>query len=322
MTALPIQELRRRFEAGFSEHALLSRHTSARVGGPADVLLIAESSQDLARMAVFLWQHELPVFILGGGSNLLVSDAGVRGVVVLNRARKVIFNPADNPPSVWAESGANFGSLARQACQHGLSGLEWAVGVPGTLGGAVVGNAGAHASDMVASLIVAEILHRNACMKLASNQDPIAELWPVERLEYTYRNSVLKSQAGQAVVLAARLHLQPSNPAEATARADAFTAYRHRTQPPGATMGSMFKNPAGDYAGRLIEAADLKGLRRGQAEISSLHANFFVNHGGATAADIYSLIETAQKMVKDKFGVSLELEVELVGEWQTERSPK
>ncbi len=196
------------------------------------------------------------------------------------------------------------------------------MGVPGTLGGAVVGNAGAHDGAIAGSLIVAEILHRNAAMKLALNQDPIAELWPVERLEYRYRSSLLKSLSGQVVVLAARLQLQRSTLAQAVGAADTFTAYRRRTQPPGATMGSMFKNPPGDYAGRLVEAAGLKGLRRGDAEISTLHANFFVNRGSATAADIYSLIETAHASVKEKFGVSLELEVELVGEWQVERSPK
>lgn len=322
MTTLPLQEMRHRFEADFYEHEPLSRHTSARVGGPADVLLTADSAQALAQIAVFLWQHELPVFILGGGSNILVSDAGVRGVVVLNRARQVEFNEVDDPPSVWAESGANFGALARQACQRGLSGLEWAVGVPGTLGGAVVGNAGAHNGDMSGCLIVAEILHRTEAMKLALNQDPIAELWPVERLDYHYRSSQLKNLAGQIVVLAARLQLARSTPVDAVAIADAFTAYRRRTQPPGASLGSMFKNPPGDYAGRLVEAAGLKGFRRGEAEISTLHANFFVNRGNATAADIYSLIETAQTTVKEKFGVSLELEVELVGEWQIERNAK
>lgn len=316
----PLKELRHKFGDRLLENEPLSRFTSARVGGPATGLLIAGNAEELAEMVWFNWQHDLPYAVLGGGSNVLVSDAGFNGVVVINRARKVQFDPAGNPPTVWVESGVNFGSLARQACQRGLSGLEWAVGVPGSVGGAVVGNAGAHGGDMAGCLIVAEILHRNQLTDTSVKPYTLRQNWPVERMRYDYRSSVIKSQPGQAVVLAARLWMETSTPEAAITKAENFTTYRQRTQPPGATMGSMFKNPPGDHAGRLIEAAGLKGTRIGDAEISSLHANFFVNLGRASAEDIYRLIDLSRTKVLEMFGITLRLEVELLGDWQVERA--
>lgn len=288
----------------------LDRFTSARVGGTAEILLEVESADELAQAATLLWSEGVAWKILGGGSNMLVSDSGVRGVVVVNRARKVSFDEDSDPPTVWAESGANFGLVARQAASRGLSGLEWAAGIPGTIGGAVVGNAGAHGGDMAGNLIVATILQRNL-----EDGVPIRVTWPVKRFEYAYRTSQLKRMPGQAVVLEAQLRLQRSTPEGVQAKMDEYVSYRRRTQPPGASMGSMFKNPPGDYAGRLIEAAGLKGVQVGDAQISTLHANFFINHGEATAADIYALIELAKRAVAEKFGVHLELEIELVGNW-------
>ena len=290
----------------------LARFTSARVGGPADVLLEVNTADELAQAATLIWNEGLPWMILGGGSNVLVSDAGVRAVVLLNRARQVNFDESCDPPVIWAESGANLGLVARQAAGRGLAGLEWAAGIPGTVGGAVVGNAGAHGGDMAGNLVVANILQRNPN---AQEGLPNRELWPMERLGYAYRTSLLKRLAGQVVVLAAQLRLERSQPETVQAKIDEFVGYRRRTQPPGASMGSMFKNPPGDYAGRLIEAAGLKGARVGEAQISTLHSNFFINHGQATATDIYALIGLARRTVAEKFGVHLELEIELVGEW-------
>jgi UDP-N-acetylmuramate dehydrogenase len=307
-----LQALKAAFGERLQEHVSLERITAARIGGPADAFVEVDSADDLAQAASLLWGLNLPFIILGGGSNVLVSDAGVRGVVVLNRARQVRFNEQANPPTVWAESGTNFGKLARQAAQLGLAGLEWAAGIPGTIGGAVVGNAGAHGGDMAGNLLLAEILHhKEGTGSVASERS----LWPVEKMDFTYRNSALKRQPGQAIVLSALLRLERSDPQVIQARIDELVAHRHRTQPPGASMGSMFKNPPGDYAGYLIEAAGLKGHRIGRAQISPLHANFFINLSGATAADIRNLIELARETVFDKFGVKLELEIELVGEW-------
>jgi UDP-N-acetylmuramate dehydrogenase len=287
----------------------LARFTAARLGGPADAFLEVRSLDELVQAASLLWQAGQTFTVLGGGSNVLVSDLGIRGVVLLNRARRVRFDLESDPPSVWAESGVNFGRLARQAAQKGLSGLEWAAGIPGTLGGAVVGNAGAHGGDMAASLLLAEILHHHGQMEIHR------QTWPVKDLQYSYRTSRLKHQLGEAVVLGARLRLAHAPFAEVQSRMDALVAFRRQTQPPGASMGSMFKNPPGDYAGRLIEVAGLKGRRIGQAQISPLHANFFVNLGGARAQDVYGLIHLAQETVQARFGVHLELEIELLGEW-------
>ena len=290
------------------EDAPLARYTAARVGGPADWLLEVHSVNELVEAACQLWKHGIPFVVLGGGSNVLVSDAGVRKVVVLNRARQVRIDEDQDPPVVRAESGANFGLVARQAAQRGLAGLEWAAGIPGTLGGAVVGNAGAHGGDVAGCLAVADILQQKGqqCQRVS---------WAVEQFSYRYRSSLLKRSPGEAVVLNAELRLSRSTPEAVQARLDELVDYRRRTQPPGASMGSMFKNPPGDYAGRLIEAAGLKGARLGDAEISPLHANFFINRGHASASDIHNLIQLARRTVNERFGVELELEIELLGDW-------
>lgn len=307
--------LRERFGARVQVHAPLARYTAARLGGPAEVLFEAETLAELENVVRLAWSSDWPLVVLGGGSNVLVSDQGVRGLVVINRARQVRFDLQADPPTVYAESGANFGLLARQAARHGLSGLEWAAGIPGTLGGAVVGNAGAHSGDMAGNLLLAEILQR------AMNRLEAAwrETWTVEQLEYTYRSSLLKRQSarqpGSTLVLAARLRLAHSTPESVQARSDELVAYRKRTQPPGASLGSIFKNPPGDYAGRLIEAAGLKGARIGGAQISPVHANFFINLGNASASDLRALIRLAQETVSEKLGVDLDPEIELFGEW-------
>jgi UDP-N-acetylmuramate dehydrogenase len=302
-----IQKLREVFGEALQENAVLANYTTAHVGGPADALLPVHTAAELERAVLALWDLGMPFVIIGSGSNLLVSDAGYRGVVVVNRARNIKIDLHHQPPTVWAESGANIGTIARQVALRGLSGLEWAATVPGTLGGAVFGNAGAHGGDIAANLLLAEILH------------PISgkEEWPVDRMQYAYRNSALKRlPAGQRpVILTARLQLKPADLAEVHARMEQFTNQRRSTQPPGASMGSMFKNPPGDYAGRLIEAAGLKGRRVGGAQISAAHANFFVNDANASAADIGALIALARRTVYESTGIQLELEVELLGDW-------
>lgn len=300
------------FKERLQKDVPLSRYTAARIGGKADLLFEADSTQDLVEMIQLCWQTSLPFTLMGGGSNLLVSDAGVRGLVILNRARALQFEQEQTPPQVRAESGANLGVIARMAAQRGLGGLEWAAGIPGSLGGAIFGNAGAHGSDMSGNLVLAEILHRHE-----HDQAPQAriEQWTVDRFEYAYRSSALKRRPGEGIILSAVLKLESGLPEMVQEKIDEYTAYRRRTQPPGASLGSMFKNPPGDYAGRLIEAAGLKGLRIGEAQISTLHANFFINLGQARAMDVYRLIEASRKAVQEKFGVTLDLEIEFVGEW-------
>ena len=285
------------------ENVSLAPYTSARIGGPADVLIVAESADELARIVKLLGKLDVEYILLGGGSNVLVSDKGVRGVVVLNRAKGVRFHNGDEP-SVTAESGVIFSNLANRCAAKGFGGLEWAATVPGTIGGAVYGNAGAFGGDMAGNLIWAELLTENG-----------REKFTVEQLRYGYRSSALKRGELDGIVLAAELRLTNSTKEEVTVKIEQFSAHRKLTQPPGASMGSMFKNPNGDYAGKLIEACGLKGTRIGNAEISPLHGNFFINHANTKAEDIFALIQLVQKTVKEKQGVDLELEIELVGEW-------
>jgi UDP-N-acetylmuramate dehydrogenase len=301
--ARPIDVLRLRFGAAVQENVLLAPYTSARIGGPADVFIMVKSANELMDVMTVLWQQGVTYYILGGGSNALVSDKGVRGVVVLNRAREVRFESGDQP-TVWCEAGVIFSNLANRCASRGLSGLEWAATVPGTVGGAIYGNAGAFGGDMSNNLIWADVLTKNGTKKLT-----------VEQMEYGYRTSVLKRREIDAIVLSGTLRLKNSSREEVSAKINEFSERRKSAQPPGASMGSMFKNPAGDHAGRLIEAAGLKGTRIGNAEISTKHGNFFINHGDTKAEDVHALIRLTQETVFKKFGVELELEVELVGEW-------
>jgi UDP-N-acetylmuramate dehydrogenase len=301
--ARPIDVLYTKLGDRVKENVSLAPYTSARIGGPADVLITADSADDLARIIKLLQKQDMDYIMLGGGSNVLVSDRGVRSAVVLNRAKAVRFHNGDQP-SVTAESGVIFSNLANRCASKGLSGLEWAATVPGTIGGAVYGNAGAFGGDVAGNLLWAELLTENGRKKFT-----------VEQMGYGYRTSVLKRGESDAIVLSAEFTLKNSTKEEVTVKIEQFSAHRKATQPPGASMGSMFKNPNGDYAGRLIEAAGLKGTRIGNAEISPLHGNFFINHANTKAEDIRALIQLVQKTVKEKQGVELELEIELIGEW-------
>lgn len=303
--SINLKALRAAFGARLHERVRMANYTTAYVGGEADAMLIVNTAEEMEFTIRSLWDLDAPYYIIGAGSNLLVAESGIRAVVIVNRARNIKVDAHHELPTVWAESGANLGTIARQVALRGLSGLEWGATIPGTLGGAVYGNAGAHGGDLAGNLVLAEILHP---------QWGKVE-WTVEQMEYAYRSSVLKRQPGKAVILAARLKLGQDTSQAVQSRMEEFSTRRRRTQPPGASLGSMFKNPPGDYAGRLIEAAGLKSVRIGGAEISPVHANFFINLGEATAEDIGNLIALAQTTVHDKFGIWLELEVELLGDW-------
>jgi UDP-N-acetylmuramate dehydrogenase len=289
---------------------MMSRYTSARVGGPADMFLMVESALELQTAVSLAYTLGVPTFILGGGSNILVSDAGVRGLIIMNKARAVKYRHSGAHVVCIAESGMNLSSLARQCIAKGLGGLEWAIGVPGTVGGAVVGNSGAHGGDMNSNLLAATIWEPEQGTRVFTN----------EEMQYAYRDSILKQEQGQPgarrVVLTAELKLTPEPVEVLMARADGFTARRKQTQPAGASVGSMFKNPDNYYAGYLIESAGLKGFRVGGAKISEKHANFFVNDETATADDIRALFAEAWNSVRERFGIEMDLEVELVGDWE------
>jgi UDP-N-acetylmuramate dehydrogenase len=296
--------LRKRFSDQVQENVLLAPYTSARIGGPADILVTTRNAEELVHAVQACWDAQLSFTLLGAGSNLLVSDKGVREVVILNKAKATEFHPGAEP-TVWAESGVVFSNLAHRAAAQGFSGLEWAATVPGTVGGAVYGNAGAFGGDTATDLLRAEVLTEAG-----------REWWPADKMGYGYRTSILKRGEIKGIVLSAEFRLKNAAAEIIKATIDQLTARRKVTQPPGASMGSMFKNPPGDFAGRLIEAAGLKGSRIGNVEISTIHGNFFVNNGETRAADVKALIELAQKTVKEKFGVDLELEVELIGDWK------
>ncbi len=296
----------------------LARYTAMRIGGPADLLLVCESVAELRQTVAAAAAHGVPWIVLGGGCNVLVSDQGLRGLVIINRAANVQYPPIENaaledgwqhapgPHSVRAEAGAQIALLARGTVERGLGGLEWATGLPGTVGGAVVGNAGAFEGD------IAAVLHS----ALVLGDDGHVVERPASWFEFDYRTSRIKRQRpGQRgdVLLSAEFALRPGEQAALEARAAEIMEWRKTRHPSGATMGSTFKNPPGSHAGYLIEQAGLRGHRIGGAQISELHGNFFMNVGDASARDVLALIEHARAEVQRRFGVALELEIELLG---------
>lgn len=292
---------------------LLAPLTTMKVGGPADYFATAATVEQLQGLVAWCHEVRLPYFVLGGGSNILISDRGVRGLVIDNRCRQVRIEEQEKRWLLIAESGAAMAGAARTSVRAGLTGLAWAVSVPGTVGGAVVGNAGAHGGEIKDVLLHA----------LVVDEEGVTRRMEVAALEYAYRDSALKRkrplQAGfKPVVLSATFGLAPGDPETVKREADAYLAHRRRTQPADPSLGSTFVNPPGDYAGRLIEAAGLKGARVGGAEVSRVHANFIVNPGGvggATAQDVLALIRLIQAAVKEKFDVELEREIQLAGDW-------
>jgi len=305
MTQIPMNELRNAFGTRLQENISMANYTMARVGGKVPALISIHTLEDLAAAAQTLWDLSINFLVLGSGSNILVSDSGLDFVILHNRAHNMKIDSKSDSPSIYAESGTILGTVARQSALRGLSGMEWAAPIPGTIGGAVYGNAGAHGSNIQSSLKMAKILHEKGGI----------EDWPVEKLAYEYRSSILKREKMPVVILSAVFNVVKSSRDEAWEKINTFQAHRKETQPPGASMGSMFKNPPGDFAGRLIEAAGLKGKRIGRAMISPIHANFIINLDGAAAQDIWKLMKIAQDTVKKNFGVVLEPEIEPIGEF-------
>lgn len=306
MSDLMQQAMQAHFGERLQEYVRLARYTTARVGGEARWFAASISAKQLAADVTFLWQQGLPFRVLGNGSNLLVSDKGWNGVMLLNQAKDIRFDETAAQPVLIAESGATLSAVVRQTVERGFSGLEWAAGIPGTIGGAVYGNAGARGSDICQMLVLAEILHRDEGQLSLSS----------EQMAYSYRSSALKRAPGSAVILSAQLRLTRSSVEAVSALVNEFNDKRRNSQPAGASMGSTFKNPEGDHAGRLIEAAGLKGTKIGGVEVSPVHANFLINDGSASAEDYHQLIQLVQKTVAEKFAVKLETEIELLGEWQ------
>jgi UDP-N-acetylmuramate dehydrogenase len=309
-----LEAIQMRFRDAFGESFALdvpmARYTSARVGGSAEMFLEVTDQSELQAAVELAYAQSVPYLVIGGGSNILVSDNGIKGLVILNKARGLHFRHNGSGVVCTVESGMNLSSLARRCIAKGLGGLEWAVSVPGTVGGAVVGNSGAHGGDMNSTLLTAIIW----------TPGKGARVYGRNEMAYGYRDSILKKEQGKEqprrVVLSAELELKPESVDVLAARVDGFVAHRKQTQPGGASMGSMFKNPENYYAGYLIDAAGLKGFRSGGAAISEKHANFFVNDDDATAEDVRALIAEAWNAVRERYGIELQLEVELVGDWR------
>lgn len=287
----------------------LARFTAARLGGRADWLYRARRDEaELIAVANAAWSAGMPVRVLGKGANILVAPAGVRGLVIINELQSIAHQErADGRVQLRASAGASLGILARYGLRQGIGGLEWLATVPGTVGGAVVNNAGAHGADIASSLKQATLLLPEEGKQVFSRAE----------MEYAYRESRWKRAPNRDfIVLSAQFILQREERPAIAERLRALQSERKQKQPAGASLGSIFKNPEGDYAGRIIEAAGLKGLRVGAVEVSPKHANFFINHGEAGgAADYDALIRLVQRRVKKACGIALELEIERIGAW-------
>jgi UDP-N-acetylmuramate dehydrogenase len=279
----------------------LARHVSFRIGGPADILLLPRTLRDLEATVAWLFREGEPFVVLGRGSNVLIADRGVRGIVIkTGRGQEDV---RLDSPFVRAGCGASLPHLSRKMSEQGLAGLEFAAGIPGSVGGAVAMNAGAHGHSM--SEVVQEV-------KVLTPRGE--ERWGAGDLRFQYRESRLQHEAG--VVLEAMLLLRPADPKETVERLDRWLLTRSESQPLGPpSSGCVFRNPEGDQAGRLIDDAGAKGLRVGGAVVSDRHANYILNTGGATAQEVLTLIALVKSRVKDRWGVDLATEIKLIGEF-------
>lgn len=279
----------------------MDRHTTFRTGGPARYFLVIETRKELAQVLAWLQEEALPWFLLGNGSNLLVGDRGYRGAI-LHLAGEFLKTEIDEA-TIRCGAGAMLSAVSRSAMEAGLTGLEFASGIPGTIGGAVRMNAGAYNGEIAGVTESVEVME----------PDGRCRVYNREEMAFGYRTSIVKTKP--CVVLSTVLKLQKGDRSEISATMQELSAKRREKQPleyPSA--GSVFKRPEGHFAGKLIEDAGLKGLRVGGAEVSPKHAGFIVNVGGATARDVLELIERIREKVYAMSGVTLECEIRTIGE--------
>lgn len=283
------------------ENEPMKNHTTFKIGGPVDLMVFPGNYDDIKNTLIFGHQHNIPVLVFGLGSNILVRDKGLRGIAIKigNNLKKVEINGS----SIYAEAGIQLSQLARKAVVNSLSGLEFAEGIPGSLGGAVVMNAGAYNDEM--GNLVKEVQAISATGEIRT--------FNVTELNYSYRKSAF--QENGYTVVSAHLELQPRDQTIIMEKMKVLASRRKEKQPleyPSA--GSVFKRPVGYYVGPMIEKLGLKGYRIGGAEVSNKHAGFIVNRGGATAADVLALISKIQSEVQQQFGVDLQTEIKIIGE--------
>jgi UDP-N-acetylmuramate dehydrogenase len=303
-------DIQRRIGVKTSRDEPLARFTTMRVGGPADLFATVHNAHELRALVRFARARALPHTILGRGSDLVIADAGIRGLVIQVRAE----GSRTDGERYTAEAGVQMARAATETQRAGLTGLEFGLAIPGTVGGAVWANAGAHDADVAAVLESARVLAA----------DGTESVVPAGELGLSYRDSRFKQHAGPGtdagaprdVVIDATFRLAPADPDTIKARLDDIRRWRQAHQPLGLpSAGSVFRNPDGDSAGRLIEAAGLKGLRIGGAVVSEKHANFIVNDQKGTASDVRRLAERVRAEVQARHGVDLRFEVEFVGDW-------
>lgn len=297
-----------------TEHVMLAPLTAWRIGGPARYLATVRSPRGVQAALEFADLHHLPVWVLGGGSNLLISDAGLAGVVIRMRDTRVSVMPDADQATVSIGAGAPMAGTVRQLVNAGWAGLAWAEGLPGTVGGAVYGNAGCYGGDMAQSVTQVDIWQAGAVLSHTAAQ-----------LGFGYRTSALKHQnttkmpQGMTVadmgpiVVGATVVLQRADMPQLRAEMAATAALRRSKTPAGSSCGSVFKNPPGDSAGRLIDAAGLRGFASGGAVIADKHANYIVNRNQATSADVLRVIAHVRDVVARQFDVQLEPEVQFLG---------
>jgi UDP-N-acetylmuramate dehydrogenase len=278
----------------------LKRYTAWKIGGPADALIEPRDADELIEAVEKAGEHGIPVTVLGGGTNVLVRDGGIRGLTI--RLAKSLTGVEIEDQRVVAEAGVLYPVLANATAGRGLRGLEFATGIPGTVGGAVYMNAGAYDGETREVLRWADVFRDGEVVRM-SNPD----------LELSYRRSILQDHPDW-VVLRAGYTLKPGDPEELKARIKGFRVQRMNGSPNRPSCGSTFKRPPGDFPGRVIEAAGLKGMRVGRIEVSPVHANYFVNLGGGTAKEALELMDLVRKKVSERLGIQLEPEVRVIGE--------
>jgi UDP-N-acetylmuramate dehydrogenase len=296
----------------------LSRHTTFGIGGPADLYVKVATVAALTHVLDLARRHTTPWLVLGAGSNVLVGDRGIRGIVIEYDAKAVtgpVLQP-DGAARFTIEAGASFAAVSRRLARAGYSGLEWGVGIPGTFGGAMVTNAGAYGASLGDVLVAVQVV-----------QPGEGARWlPPSAFGLRYRESALsRGELPPLAVATVQVDLRPDDADAMLARVREHDAHRAAAQPPGRNTGSMFKNPPGEAAWRLIDAVGLRGARIGDAQITTRHTNFFANVGRARAADVKALMDLAAARVRARFGIELEPEVRLIGEGfecEPDRAPR
>lgn len=293
------QELGSKLKHGIKKNEPMSEHTSWMVGGPADYFLCPADLNELVEIVRYSDRNRLPLYILGNGTNLLVLDGGIRGLVVHIGSPFNYTGP--DGASLRAGAGTPMSVLANSAAEAGLAGMEFVIGIPGSLGGALIMNAGAFGGY---------IGERVQTVKLVDYQGRV-EVIPGKEITFSYRSSSL---VGKGVIVEACLALRKDDPDKILKAMEKYADQRRSRHPNLPSAGSVFRNPADRPAGKIIEEAGAKGMRIGGAEVSAKHANFIVNTGEATASDILALIRAVRELVRDKYGLELQPEVRIVGE--------